>query len=97
MKGCLLVPSVDEHTVVAVESKRDAVLGVLCTGVNSHIVTVVKSVAEDFVHPVGAGGSNPRVLGSVPTVRKSEASVSVRKLAHFDLLLSIQALRKVAC
>ena len=60
-------------------------------------MTVIERVAEYFVHPVGASGGNPRVLVGVPTVGESKSGVSVRNLTHFYLLLSVQALRQVAC
>ena len=97
VKSGLAVPGVDKHTVVAVVSKRNAVFGVFCTCVKSHIVTVIERVAEYFVHPVGASGGNPRVLVGVPTVGECKSGISVRNLTHFYLLLSVQALRQVAC
>ena len=50
VKSGLAVPGVDKHTVVAVVSKRNAVFGVFCTCVKSHIVTVIERVAEYFVN-----------------------------------------------
>ena len=53
-------------------------------------MTLIESGAENLVHPVGTGGTYPRVLGSIPTGRQGLAGIGVGEFAHLDFLLGIQ-------
>ncbi len=94
---CALVVGIDKSTVVAVESCRETVLCLIRTGVHRNIVAVIQRRAEDLVHPVCAGYTHPRVLGSIPSGREIKPCVCIRRFTHSYLLLCVQRSRQVAC
>ena len=63
---------------------------VLATVVEGNGVTLIESRAEDLVHPVGAVGGHPGVLGGIPTHGQRKTGVGIGELAHLNFLLGVE-------
>ena len=95
VQGQVLVVGVAQHAIVFVVVERDAVGKVGGAHVEGHVVALVHGCAEYFVHPVGACGGHPGVLGRVPAVGQGEAGVGIGGGAHLDFFFGSEPVGQV--
>ena len=95
--GHVLLIGVNQDTLVVVVGEGDTVGEVLRTHVQGYVMTLIESRAEDGIHPVRAGGCNPRVAFCIPAGRQRHAGIGIGLLTHPQLLLGVQRLNQVGC
>ena len=92
----VVLVSTDQDAGIVAVGEGQTALELIRTVVEGGGMTLIEGVAENLVHPVGAGRRDPGVHGRIPAGVQGDTCILGGNGPHPDFLLGREALRQVA-